>query len=118
MNSRIALIFGVAISIFSATPSFAGPCSQQIGEMQGQIDAKLESAAAAGPTGKETTAATMNRQPTPKSIAAAEVRLGDISAKTMQAIDGAMTRAREADQAGDGIACEKALAEVKNAMGN
>ncbi|WP_294542012.1 hypothetical protein [uncultured Rhodoblastus sp.] len=118
MNNRIALTFGLAVSISSATATFAGPCSQQIGEMQAQIDTKLEAAAAAGPSGKETTAATMNRQPTPKSIAAAEVRLGDISAKTMQAIDGGMARAREADQAGDRIACEKALADVKNALGN
>ena len=118
MSSRIAQIFGVAISISSTMPSFAGPCSQQIAETQGRIDAKLEAAAAAGPSGRETTAATMNRQPTPKSIAAAEARLGDISEKTMQTIDGAMARARQADLVGDRIACEKALAEAKNAMGN
>jgi hypothetical protein len=117
MKSRIAPMFGLALSIFSASPSVAGPCSQQIGEMQGQIDARLEAAAAAGPSGRETTAA-MNRQPTPKSIAAAEVQLGDIPAKTMQAIEGAMARAREADRAGDRAACEKALGDVKNAMGD
>jgi hypothetical protein len=118
MNRRIALGFGLAAAISSATPTFAGPCTQQIGVMQGQIDARLEAAAATGPSGRETTAATMNRQPTPKSIAAAEVQLGDISAKTMQAIEGAMARAREADRAGDRTACEKALGDVKNAMGD
>jgi hypothetical protein len=75
------LLFGVAAAISYAPACYAGPCSQQVDEMQGKIDAKLAAAAAAGPAGKETTAATMNRQPTPKSIAEAEVKLGDISAK-------------------------------------
>lgn len=118
MNGRFALMFGVAAAVSFTPPCFAGPCSQQIDQMQGRIDARLEAAAAAGTSGRETTAATMNRQPTPKSVAAAEVRLGDISAKTVQAIESAMVRAREADFSGDKIGCEKALADVKNAMGN
>jgi hypothetical protein len=118
MNSRFALIFGVALAASGAPPCFAGPCSQQIDAMQGQINTKLEAAAAEGPSGKETTSATMNRQPTPKSIAAAEVKLGDVPAKTVRAIESAMALAREADLAGDKTGCEQALADVKKAMGN
>jgi hypothetical protein len=112
------LLFGVAAAISYAPACYAGPCSQQVDEMQGKIDAKLAAAAAAGPAGKETTAATMNRQPTPKSIAEAEVKLGDISAKTVQAIEDAMARARKADLAGDKIGCEQALVDAQNAIGD
>jgi hypothetical protein len=117
MNNRYALMFGVAVAISYMPPCLAGPCTRQIDEMQGRIDAKLEAAAAAGPTGQETTSATMHRQPTPQSIAKAEAKLGDISPETIQAIEDSMDRARKADLAGDGSGCEKALAEVKKALG-
>ncbi len=117
MNNRFALMVGVAVAIAYMPPCFAGPCSRQIDETQGQIDAKLEAAAAAGPTGQETTSATMHRQPTPSSIAAAEAKLGDISPETTQAIEDSMARARKADLAGDKNGCEKALSEVKKALG-
>jgi hypothetical protein len=49
----------------SMPASYAGPCSQQIDAVQAAIDAKLEATAAAKPSARETTAATMHRQPTP-----------------------------------------------------
>jgi hypothetical protein len=116
MKSGCGLLFGVALAILLAPACFAGPCAQQVEDMQGKIDAKLNAAAAAGPAGKETKAATMNRQPTPKSIAEAEVKLGDIPAKTVQAIEDAMARARKADLAGDRIGCEQALADAQRAL--
>ena len=61
----------------SMSVSYAGPCSQQIDRLRAEIDAKLGALAAAGPSARETTAATMHRQPTPRSIEAAEDRLGD-----------------------------------------
>ena len=61
-------------------------------------------------------AATMHRQPTPGSIAATEVNLGDISPEKVQAVEALMTRAREADRAGDQAACEQALAEVQRIL--
>ena len=81
--------------------------------MQAKIDAMLEALAAAGRSARESTAATMHRQPTPGSIAAAEVNLGDVSPEKIQAVEALMTRAREADRAGDQSACEQALAEVR-----
>ena len=53
-------------------PMFAG-----YGPHSVTIDAMLEAQAAAGRSTRESTAATMHRQPTPGSIAAAEVKLVD-----------------------------------------
>jgi hypothetical protein len=54
--------------------------------VQAGIDAKLEAQAAAGRSASESTSATMHRQPTPGSIAAAEAELGDISSEQLQAV--------------------------------
>lgn len=117
MKSQIAL-FGAALSMASLQPCLAGPCSSQIDAMQGRIDAKLSALAAAGPAGSESVAATDSHQPTPKTIAEAEVKLGDVSAKLVDNVAEAMTRARTADVAGDSVACEEALAVVRKALDN
>jgi len=101
----------------SVSASYAGPCSADIDAMQRRVDANLEAKAAAGPAGKEGAAAGMSHQPTPQSMAAAEEKLGDISAATVDATRQTMARARAADSAGDESACEQALAEVKRLMG-
>jgi hypothetical protein len=115
MKFRHAL-FNATIFIAPVPPCLAGSCLPQIDSIQAQIDAKLNSRAAAGPAAKEAASATKHEQPTPKSIAAAEVRLGDISEKTVQAVGQAMARARKADLAGDTASCEAALAEVREAL--
>jgi hypothetical protein len=97
--------------------SYAGPCSQGIDGMQAQFDAKLEANAAVGPSARESTAATMNRQPTPDSIAAAEAKLGEISPESVRAVEAGMARARDADRAGDQSTCEQALADVQRILG-
>ena len=43
-----AIAFAAAMSV-----SYAGPCSDEIDNMQARIDAKLEAKAAAGPTARE-----------------------------------------------------------------
>lgn len=91
---------------------------EQIDDMRARIDAKLEAGPAVGKSPKETNAATMNRHPAPESIAEAEVKLGDISARTVQTVGEAMVRARKADQTGDMVGCEQALAEVNKALGH
>jgi hypothetical protein len=95
----------------------AGPCGNAIDAMQARIDAALEAKAAAGPTGKEGVPAGMSVQPTPRSIAAAEEKLGDVSAQTVAVVGEGMARARAADAAGDASACEKALADVQRVVG-
>jgi hypothetical protein len=117
MKRLNGLLFGVAVAISSISACLAGPCSQQIDALQVRIDARLNAAAAAGPAGTESTAATMHHQPTAESIAAAEAKLGDISAKKAQEVGEAMKLARKADLAGDKAGCEKALAQAKNVMG-
>ena len=97
--------------------SYAGPCSHEIDSVQAAIDAKLGAKAVAGPSARESTAATTHRQPTPGSIAAAESKLGDVSSQKVEAVAAAMARAREAYYAGDQSACEKALADVQRALG-
>jgi hypothetical protein len=85
--------------------------------MQARIDAALEAKAAAGPMGKEGIPAGMSVQPTPRSIAAAEAKLGDMSAQTVAAVAQGMAQARAADAAGNAGACAKALADVQRVIG-
>jgi len=113
---RLVVLSAIALAE-SISASYAGPCSHDIDSMQARIDAKLERKAAAGPDAPESTDATMNRQPTPGSIAAAEERLGEVSPLKAAAVAQAMTRAREADSAGDKSVCERALAEAERALG-
>src|SRR5262249_49781405 len=75
--------------------------------------ARLNATAGAGPSARESTAATMNRQPTPQSIAEAEAKLGEVPPEKLEAVAAAMARARAADGAGNQSACEQALADVR-----
>jgi hypothetical protein len=108
---------GVTLFAASISASYAGPCSANIDAMQTRIDAKLEAIAAAGPTAKEGTMAGMSNQPTPHSIAAAEVRFGEIKRQTVRTIRRAMSRARAADAAGKGRRCARELAVVQRVLG-
>src|SRR5262245_34811725 len=117
MSIQRLLVACAAALAASMSAGYAGPCSHEIDRVQAQIDARLNAAAAAGPAARESTAATMHRQPTPSSIAAAEGRLGDVSPQKLEAIGAAMARAREADGAGNQSACEQALADVQRALG-
>jgi|SRR4051812_5099809 hypothetical protein len=111
-------ILTASAALFASMPAaYAGPCSHEIDRVQHQIDAALEAKAGTGPIARESTAATMHREPTPGSIAAAEERLGEISPQKLAAIREAMRRARAADSAGDKSACEQALADVQSTVG-
>jgi hypothetical protein len=113
---RILPAYVAVVLVTSVTASLAGPCSQQIDQVQAKIDAKLEAIAAAGRSARESIAATMHRQPTPESIAAAEANLGDVSSDKVKAAEAFMTRARDADGAGDQSTCEGALAEAQRLL--
>jgi hypothetical protein len=115
----IGRLLAVGAASFAASISAcgAGPCSDEINRTQTQVDARLEARAAAGPVARESTDALEHRQPTPGSIAAAESRLGEVSAETVKAVAAAMARAREADRAGDRSTCEQALADVRRLIG-
>ena len=106
----------IAASAAMTAASAAGPCTADIANMWGRIDAKLEARAAAGPVAKEGGFAGMSDQPTPRSLAAAEVKLGELSPKAVAAVEKAMAQANAADAAGDARACNKALARVRHIL--
>jgi hypothetical protein len=104
-----------AIVLFASTSaSIAGPCTGAIEAMQAKLNARVAAATAAAPSAKQSTAATLHRQPTPDSIAAAEASLG--AGVTTQQAAAALSRARTADAAGDKASCEAALADAERAL--
>jgi len=115
MTVRQLLLAGAALFVVSV-PAHAGPCSKDIERVQMKIDARLNALAAAGPSAKQSVGAQLHRQPTPRSIAGAEHGLGEVSSSTMEKVGDAMTRARKADAAGDVSACQRALADVEQAI--
>ena len=117
MIIRRILVLSASALVTSTVSGYAGPCSHDIDLMQSQVDAKLEAKAAAGPSARESSEATMHRQPTPGSLAAAESKLGEVSSHTVEVVAAAMARARKADLANDKSACEQALADVQRAIG-
>ena len=97
----------------STIASEASPCSPEIYRMEARIEARLNAKAAAGSTAQESSEALLHRQPTPRTIAAAESTLGTVSPQKLDAITQGMARAREADSAGDLYACRRALSDVE-----
>jgi len=105
----------VALSL-TVGPCLAGPCAKDIADTQAAFDAKLDAAAASGPTAPESTLATLHHQPTPSTVARAEAQLGDISAENAEIVTRALERAQDADLIGDVQACGEQLAEAKEAL--
>ncbi|HZQ14527.1 MAG TPA: hypothetical protein VFB31_17120 [Pseudolabrys sp.] len=106
----------VALAVL-ALPCQAGPCSKDIERVQVLIDARLNAIAASGPSADQSAAAQLHRQPTPRSMAEAESRLGELSPDTIAKVSEAMSRARAADGAGDKDGCDRALAEIQGHLG-
>jgi hypothetical protein len=116
MTIRRLLVLSAALAA-STSVGYAGPCSRAIDRMQARIDSRLETVAGTGPMAPVSSGAYLHRQPTPRSLAAAEARLGELSPQTIAAVRASMERARDADRAGDKRACTRALADVRRAMG-
>jgi hypothetical protein len=93
MIIRYALALSTLALVLSAGPSYAGPCTQQILDVRDAAKQKMNAIAASGKTGKQSATATMHRQPTPNSIANAEVGLGEASGKDVEAFEQAMDEA-------------------------
>jgi hypothetical protein len=115
MTIRRMLVMSAAALILSSSAAYAGPCSRAINRMQARVDAMIEATAAAGPAGRESRGALMHRQPTPASVSAAEEKLGD-GTRAKRAL-AAIAHARAADRTGNRRACERALADVRRALG-
>jgi hypothetical protein len=107
----------IAATLLASTSlAFAGPCSDEIAQLQQRIDSTLDQIAAAGRTARQGTGLT-HVQPTPRSMAAAEEQLGELAPEKVDAVRQAMIRAHTADDAGDKASCEEALADAKRALG-
>ena len=113
---QLLVISPFALSLLTL-PCQAGPCSKDIERIQVLIDTKLNAVAAAGPSAEQSSEAQMHRQPTPRSMAEAESKLGELSPSTIAKVRAAMVRAHNADIAGDADGCNKALAEVRDQIG-
>ncbi|MGA2044846.1 MAG: hypothetical protein ABSG83_15915 [Roseiarcus sp.] len=118
MNMHPTTALTLPALLLAMAQCHAGPCSKQIADTQIQIDSRLDAAAAAGPAAAESSAALRHRQPTPQSIATAEEKLGDVSSATALTITQTMSRARDADAAGDKAGCEQALHDAQRALGD
>jgi hypothetical protein len=110
-------VCAIIFCFFLASPCYAGPCAQDIHEVQIKIDQKLNAIAAAGPTQKQSKAAQMHRQPTPRSMAKSEVKGHELSPTEIEKVKNAMERARAADAAGNKGVCDQALAQARKYIG-
>ncbi len=117
MAVRAGMAFAVMVCALAPAPSRAGPCADEIYQADVAINKRLDALAAQGKTGTESTFATMNRQPTPATVAAAEAKLGDVSETQVKAVREFMAEARKADETGDKAACETALSQAKTILG-
>lgn len=106
---------GMALVLIAAS-AHAGPCTDRIYQTDIAVEKLLDAAAAQGQPAVESTFATMHRQPTPRTVAGAEARAGDLTPDQTQKIMDAMELARKADDAGDQAGCEKALGEAQHIL--
>jgi hypothetical protein len=116
-NIRRLLIASAVLFAASYSIAHAGSCAADIDATQARIDTKLEMIAATGRFAPESVSAGMSDQPTPRSIATAEARLGELNQHMIRNIRRAMTRARAANARGNERRCEKELARVQRALG-
>lgn len=102
-----ARIFAVTVVAFfgAVAPVHAGPCTTQIAEVERYIQ-RSSLGPATGPTAPQSIGAQLHHQPTPSSVESAE------NAARAAAV-AALNRARAADAAGDGAACNKALDDAR-----
>jgi hypothetical protein len=116
MIVRKALMSCLAILALCSAPARAGPCTNQIYDTDLALGKRLNAAAAQGSDVTESTAAKLHRQPTPRSVANAEERAGDLTESQVTALTEDMDQARSADAAGNLTACQKALADVQRVL--
>jgi len=103
------LAFGATALALSTLSSRAGPCTYDIEVLQNRLRVVEQS-----PTAPESRSATLHRQPTAQSIAAAEQNVRQLYDTKAAAL--ALARAREADNADNAAACTRALNDVRRAL--
>lgn len=111
-KSRIVTLAALALTAGSAA-CYAGPCTTQIAQVEQQIrqaQASSPPGGAGAPSLPQSVGAQLHHQPTPGSVQGAQQ-------KASAEGDAALARAKEADAAGDAVACAKALADAKALYG-
>jgi hypothetical protein len=108
------ILLPTIFTLLAFEAALAGPCTAEIAKTQAQVDAKLHRKALAGPTGKESSVATLHHQPSPETIAAAEKALGE--GASIRAALSELKLARAADDEGDAAGCQSALADARKAL--
>jgi hypothetical protein len=116
MRYREVLVLSAVLAAFSTQPGRANSCSENIDRAWAQVNAKIQARSAAGRSVPQSTIGLLHRQPTQRSVAAAEKTLVDVWLPMETAV-AALSRARKADHANDRIACEEALAEAHRLFG-
>jgi hypothetical protein len=98
------------VLVANQTAAVAGPCTEQIAQLEQQISASSPASSAlapqSAPTDTQSIGAQLHHQPTPGSVAQAENTATD---------DGttAIDRAKKADDAGDAAGCNRAMADAR-----
>jgi hypothetical protein len=103
-----------AVGLLLPTSVYAKSCSAEIDRTQMVVDAVLAKRAQVSPWAPESTFATMNRQPTPATIAKAENEYGGWAsgAKAIKAL----RNARAAEAAGNSQTCLSELRTARRAI--
>jgi hypothetical protein len=115
MRNRWTLVLCVAATMFSASPGNAGPCAREIDREWTEVGAKIQARIGAGRSNIQGIVGLLHHQPTPRSIAAAEGKVGDMWVPLETAVI-ALARAREADHANDAGTCKEALMAAQRAF--
>jgi hypothetical protein len=112
--NRLRILALAAVALVSgAATSQAGPCTNQIADVDQQIRqlrATVPPGGAGEPSAPQTLGAQLHHQPTPGSVENAEHAANADG-------DAALQRARKADADGNAEGCEEALREAKRLYG-
>jgi hypothetical protein len=98
-----------AVALMAASSAYAGPCATDIARVEQQIAAN-DMSAVTGPSAPQSIAAQLGHQPTPETVQSAEHHADALG-------QAALSRARNADDAGNLAACMQALATLKDEYG-
>src|SRR5690349_16122576 len=77
-DNRVGVALALVVLLLGpSAASAASSCSSAIPRLQAEVDTKIDTWAGSGRAGRESVAAMQRHQPTPKSVARAEARVGD-----------------------------------------
>jgi hypothetical protein len=115
MRNRLVLVLCTMAVTLSASPGNAGPCTREIDREWVEVGAKIQARIGAGRSYVQGPVGLLHRQPTPRSVSAAEEKVSDMWVPLEAAVI-ALARAREADHANDAGTCREALMAAQGAF--